>query len=127
MEPGLYSLLPTVLMVQGLFGALHCTSTFQQQLHYAELLVFHNTLATLWSPAAWIPPRTLLSCPENIAISLLAGRRLFTTPSGICRRVDLVRTDVSEEHVASIFRVQKVCNQPTANVFSSPTLFQLVW
>jgi hypothetical protein len=34
--------------------------------------------------------------------------------SGTWRRIDLVRADVSDEHIASIFRVEKSVSEETA-------------
>jgi hypothetical protein len=46
--------------------------------------------------------------------------------SRVLRRVALLRTDVSEEHIASIIRVKRICELVTYNVPSSPILVTLL-
>jgi hypothetical protein len=43
----------------------HSTPLVLNGQHYAGFLVFCNTLLTLWSLVAWIPPSALLYCPRK--------------------------------------------------------------
>jgi hypothetical protein len=82
--------------------------------------MFHNILVTLWSLAAWIPPSTLLYCPENIC---------HQPPSRMTSVYNFWNVGPSASHKSRFQRNRtedrKLCKRPTADVFlHSPQILQ---
>jgi hypothetical protein len=79
------------------------------RLIYSLFSYIHQLLARLLGPYYWAMRKPVMSLTED-------GNKHDTgwwlSSSGRCRRVALIRTDVSEDRIASIFRVHE-CEQVT--------------